>query len=111
MYNANIINNMLIGIFIVMHQFLPKGIKAAPTNGPPIADIPNTLPRIAYAFRLSSNGNSSPINAPPTGKIPPQPKPCMILPMNINSILAENAIKLDPIPNNITSNIKIFFLP
>ena len=66
---------MLIGMFIVKHQFQPNGIRAAPTNGPPIAEMPNTLPRMPSAFPRSSRGNASPINAPATGNIPPQPKP------------------------------------
>ena len=75
MYNANATMNMLIGILIVKHQFHPNGIRAAPTNGPPIAEIPNTLPMIPNAFPLSFNGNASPMNAPATGNMPPQPKP------------------------------------
>ena len=96
---------------MVKHQFQPYGINAAPTNGPPIAEIPNTLPKIPNAFPRSSSGNASPINAPPTGKIPPQPKPCIILPKNIDSIFAENAIRHDQIPKRTTSKMKIFFRP
>ena len=100
-----------MGMFIVKHQFQPYGIKAAPTSGPPIAEIPNTLPRIPNAFPLSSSGNASPTNAPATGNIPPQPKPCTILPKNIASMLNEDAIKQDPIPKRITSRMNTFFLP
>ena len=66
---------MLIGMLMVKHQFHPNGIRAAPTKGPPIADIPNTLPIIPNALPLSFNGKASPINAPATGKSPPHPKP------------------------------------
>ena len=98
-------------MLIVKHQFQPYGIKTAPTNGPPMAESPKTLPRIPNAFPLSSNGKASPMNAPATGKIPPQPNPWMILPKNIDSMFRENAIRQDPIPNSITSRMKIFFLP
>ena len=92
---------MLIGMLIVKHQFQPNGIKAAPSNGPPIAEIPNTLPRIPNALPRPSKGNSSAMNAPAIGNRAPQPKPCMILPKNINSILMDAAIKKDPNPHYI----------
>ena len=76
-----------------------------------MAEIPNTLPKIPNALPRSSSGNASPMNAPPTGNIPPHPKPCIILPIRIISIFAENAISAEPTAKNSTSRMKIFLRP
>ena len=59
----------------------------------------------------STTKADAPTTAPATGNIPPQPKPCTILPKNIASMLNEDAIKQDPIPKRITSRMNTFFLP